>query len=403
MSEPLGLEPLPLPPLPTPGALFHLVRSGLAASRADLARLTGLSASTVAGRVEDLVAAGLLEESGQGESRGGRRPRRLRVRSGDRVLVGVDLGERHASYAVLDRQGAVVADGLDAVSLADGPEAVVRAVVARSRELVAGVGDGSLVLGGIAMGLPGPVDSRTGRLVSPSRMPGWNGVAVRGLLEERSGLPARVENDANAMALGEFAHRGGQVRELVYVKAGTGIGCGVVLDGRLYRGFRGVAGDISHTAVAGAPPVPCSCGRAGCLDVVASGSAVLDALRADGVHVADMPGLLAIASDAHPRATRLLREAGTRTGEVLAAIVNVLNPQALVLGGALSRSEAFVAGVRQAIYAQCLPMATDLLDLSVSEAGWLAGATGVGRSLLDDLLHPALVDAALRDGVPVSI
>lgn len=393
--------PHDLPSMPTAGTIFHLIRTGRASSRAEIARLTGLSASTVTTRVDELLTQGLLAEGGEGPSRGGRRPRVLEVSTGAEVVVGVDLGEHHATFGVLDRRGTVVADSFDEIELTDGPESVVRAVVDRARELVAGIDDGTRRLGGIAMSLPGPVDARNGRLVSPSRMPGWNGVAVAELLAQYSGRPCLVENDANAMALGEHVHRGGEVRDLVFVKAGTGIGCGVVVGGALHRGYRGVAGDISHTMIPGAPRVPCSCGRVGCLDVVASGSALIDTLREEGVGVATMDELLMIASDAHPRATMLLREAGTRTGEVLAAIVNVLNPQALVIGGKLSQSEAFVAGIRQAIYTQCLPMSTDLLELSVSGAGWLGGVRGVASSLLDRLLHPARIDEAVRAGLPL--
>lgn len=377
------------------GALFHLIRTGQASSRAELARLSGVSASTVAMRVEELIAAGYLEETGKGESTGGRKPRSLSLKVGNQVVVGIDLGEHHASLGVMDRRARLIAQSLETVSLIDGPEAVVRQLVERSRALVAEAGEG-LELAGIAMGLPGPVDSRTGKLVAPSRMPGWNGVAVRELLESYSGLPARVDNDANIMALGEYVYRGQNIDNLVFVKAGTGIGCGVIASGALHRGFRGIAGDISHVSLSDAEPIPCSCGRLGCLDVIASGSAILDSLREEGVEVESMNELIAIASDAHPLATRYLRDAGRRTGEVLATIVNFFNPEALVLGGKLSQSEAFVAGVRQAIYTQCLPMATDFLDVSVSEIGWTGGVQGIGWALLEEIVDPARIDAELR-------
>jgi DNA-binding Lrp family transcriptional regulator len=167
-----------LPSMPTAGAIFHLIRTGRARSRAEIARLTGLSASTVTSRVDELAAAGLLEEGGQGPSRGGRRPRVLEVRTGTRLVVGVDLGEHHATFGVLDRRGEVVAESSDVIELTAGPESVVRAVVDRARELVAGIGDGSGELGGIAMSLPGPVDARNGRLVSPSRFRCCIGVRV---------------------------------------------------------------------------------------------------------------------------------------------------------------------------------------------------------------------------------
>lgn len=383
---------------PTAGALFQLIRSGEADSRAELARITGLSASTVAVRVEELTALGYIEEVGKGASTGGRRPRALALKAGSRAVAAVDLGEHHATLGIMNRRGELLAHRLEEISLVDGPDVVIEDIVRRCVQLVESIDGVPLELEGIAMGLPGPVDSRNGTLVSPSRMPGWNGVAVGELIERFSGLPALVENDANIMAVGEYVERGQSVSDLVFVKAGSGIGCGVIASGRVHRGFRGVAGDISHVALKDASPVPCSCGRVGCLDVIASGYAVLDALRDAGVEVDSVDELLAIARDAHPLATRLLREAGKSTGEVLATIINFFNPQMLVLGGKLSTSEAFVAGVRQEIYTQCLPMATDFLDITVSQSGWLGGVKGIGWLLLEQLLDPRRIDGELKRG-----
>lgn len=374
------------------GDLFQLIRTGRAQSRADLARLTGLSASTVALRVEELIARDYVEETGRGESRGGRRPRVLAVKAGGGVVVGIDLGERHATFALLDRRGDVVSSAVEEISLLDGVETVVALLWKRARELAAAHGD--RVVEGVALTVPGPVDSRTSRLLAPSRMPGWNGVDVGEVLRAMTGLPVLVENDANAMAVGEYVARGGTDEQLVFVKAGSGIGCGVVVDGAVYRGFRGVAGDISHVSLHNAPPVICSCGRVGCLDVVASGAAIVDALRDAGVEVADLDDVLVLARDAHPKATSLLREAGTRAGEVLATIINFFNPQTLVLGGRLPTADAFVAGVRQALFTLCLPMSTDLLEISTSRAGVLAGARGVAWSLLEQLLESSRIDAS---------
>jgi predicted NBD/HSP70 family sugar kinase len=257
-------------------------------------------------------------------------------------------------------------------------------------------------LRGIGIGMPGPVDSSTGRMVSPSRMPGWNGLDVAAALASRTGLTVAVDNDANLMALGEFdatAQTPGALSadgQLVFVKAGSSIGCGIVAFGGVYRGHHGMAGDISHVTVPGAPDVLCSCGRVGCLDAVAGGAAIVQALRRDGVDVADTRDVLALASDAHPLATLMLREAGLRTGGVLATIMNFFNPQRLVLGGILGEAEAFVAGVRSAIYSDCLPMITDQLDIAVSVAKQEAGIRGAARLVLDALFDPAQVDRAVR-------
>lgn len=380
----------------TAGELFRLIHTGRADSRAELARLTGLSASTVAMRVDELIEHGYLEEAGRGESTGGRRPRLLAIREGGSVIAAADLGERHVTLVLMNRRGEIVADAIEPITLRDEPAAVIEAVWAAAKALAAGLSP-TPAIEGIAMSLPGPVDSRDGRLLAPMRMPGWNGLVVGEMLGRITGLPTHVDNDANAMAVGEFVERGQTVNELVFVKAGSGIGCGIIAGGELYRGYRGVAGDISHVALAGAPPVVCSCGRVGCLDVVASGTAIVDALRGTGEAVEDLDAVLRLAQDAHPRATALLREAGQRTGEVLATIINFYNPQLLALGGQLSTADAFVAGVRQAIYTLCLPMSTDLLEIGVSAAGPLAGARGVGSSLLARLLEPGRIDGAIAE------
>jgi len=380
----------------TPGGILHLVRSGRAASRADIARQTGLSPSTVTQRVDALLGAGFLREAGEGVSHGGRRPRALEVDPTSGVVATADLGSHHATFGLFDLSGRLLASRTDAMDIGSGPDRVLAWIADTADDLRAEHAAPGQDLRGIGIGLPGPVDSTTGRMVSPSRMPGWNGLDVAAELRARTGLTVAVDNDANLMALGEYDASGSSEGQLVFVKAGSSIGCGIVAFGGVYRGHHGMAGDISHVTVPGAPDVLCSCGRVGCLDAVAGGAAIVQALRRDGVDVDDTRDVLALARDAHPLATQMLREAGLRTGGVLATIMNFFNPQRLVLGGILGEAEAFVAGVRSAIYSDCLPMITDQLDIAVSVAKQSAGIRGAGRLVLDALFDPAHVDLAVR-------
>jgi predicted NBD/HSP70 family sugar kinase len=363
------------------GAVLDLIRSGRARSRAALARATGLSPTTVAQRVDALIGAGYVREAGMGDSKGGRRPRTLEIDPTSGVVCAVDLGSHHATFGLIDLAGGLLATRRERIDIAEGVDAILRRVLAVADELVAEHASSGQRLRGFGVGLPGPVDS-AGILVSPSRMPGWNGVDVAARLTELSGLPAVVDNDANLMALGEHAFAP-DAAQLVFVKVGSSIGCGIIADGRLHHGYSGMAGDISHVLVPDAPAVLCSCGRTGCLDAVAGGAALVRALRDAGVDVEEVGDVLALARDAHPLATQMLREAGTRVGRVLATIMNFFNPQSLVLGGILGESEAFVAGVRSAIYLECLPMITDRLEISVSRAKAEAGILGAGRIVLD--------------------
>lgn len=379
----------------SPGGILNLVRSGVSASRADIARSAGLAPSTVTTRVQALIRNGYLREAGPGSSRGGRRPRQLEVNPTTGAVLGVDLGARHASFALFDMSGGLISERHLDMDIADGPKLILGWIVDEANAMVAASDAPGQRLRGIGLGLPGPVDSPGGRLVSPSRMPGWNGIDAAAMLSELSGVPALVDNDANLMALGEHVRLGDEVQHVVFVKAGSSIGCGVIASGSLYHGHRGMAGDISHVSVPNAPQTLCSCGRWGCLDAVAGGAAIVTSLRNAGVDVADTREVLGLAQDGHPLATQMLREAGTRTGGVLATIVNFFNPQLLVLGGHLSEAEAFVAGLRSALYTECLPMATDHLEITVSQTKALGGVIGAGRMMLDYLFDASVINESL--------
>ncbi|WP_223693211.1 ROK family transcriptional regulator [Leifsonia poae] len=377
------------------GAILDLIRSGRSRSRAEIARSTGLSPSTVAQRIDALIGAGYVREAGEGVSQGGRRPRTLEVDPSTGVVCAVDLGSHHATFGLLDLSGRLIAVRNEGMDIGDGPRRILTWITAVADELVAEHGQPGQRMRGYGIGLPGPVDS-AGVMVSPSRMPGWNGVDVAAMMTALSGLPTAIDNDANLMALGEHVSLRDDVKHFVFVKAGSSIGCGVVASGDLYHGFHGMAGDISHVTVPGAPPVLCSCGRTGCLDAVAGGAAIVQALRDAGVAVEDTSEVLALARDAHPLATQMLREAGTRVGGVLATIMNFFNPQRLVLGGILGEAEAFVAGVRSTIYFECLPMVTDTLDIAVSVAKDRAGILGAGRLVLDLLFDTHEINRVVR-------
>ncbi|GAB3124406.1 ROK family transcriptional regulator [Glaciibacter psychrotolerans] len=379
----------------SPGGILNLVRSGSAASRADIARSTGLSPSTVTARVESLIQSGYLREGGQGNSRGGRRPRHLEVNPTSGAVLGVDLGAHHASFALFDLSGAILAERHLPMDIADGPQRILQWIADQATSMVAESAAEGQELRAIGLGLPGPVESRGRTLVSPSRMPGWNGVDAAALLSSLSGVPALVGNDANLMAIGEYVSLSEPVDQLVFVKAGSSIGCGVIAAGSLHNGHRGIAGDISHVSVPNAPHTLCSCGRWGCLDAVAGGAAIVTSLRAAGVDVSNTAEVIALAENGHPLATQTLREAGTRTGGVLATIVNFFNPQRLVLGGALSEAEAFVAGLRSAIYTECMPMATDYLEIVVSETKARGGVIGAAWMMLDHLFDAAAINDTL--------
>lgn len=348
--------------------------------------MLGLSPSTVSQHVQAFLTDGIVVEGTAGESSGGRRPRELRLAATDEYHGVVDLGGKHARVGVVGRGGEIVDTSDLAIDLQDGAEPVVAEVADEIRRLVAAPGiEGRLV--GVGMALPGPVNVESGMVENPSRMPGWPGRDIGALLREVTGVPAIVENDANAMALGEhFAHVP-LASHSITVKAGTAIGAGVVVGGDLYRGAGGVAGDITHTRVASAGDTPCSCGNRGCLETVASGSALVRLLGDRGYDVRSTGDVIDIVRDADPVATTLARSAGTHLGEVLCAVVNFFNPGSVYIGGALATLEPFVSAIRSQLYAGSHPMVTRELRIAPAKLGADATLIGLAR-LLDESLVP---------------
>lgn len=367
-------------------AVLAIIRSNTAHSRLQISEQAGLSPSTVADRVDKLIAAQLLTEAGEGQSRGGRRPRTLRLNPDRGTVCAVDFGARHATVGLFDFAGDLISHTTHTIDIADGPDVVIPWVVEQAHQIRDAEAP-NVPLVGLAAALPGPVDSHSGRLVSPSRMPGWNGVDARAELAAASGMPAIVNNDANLAALGESMSRNHTADPLVYVKVGSSIGCGIIVGGTLYHGYHGIAGDISHVNVPGAQQVLCSCGRKGCLDAVAGGRALTAALSEAGTEVTDSSTIVDLARDAHPMATQLLRQAGSRVGGVLAPIMNFFNPRSLVLGGFIGEADAFVAGAQSSIYTECLPMVTGELLIETSVAKRRAGILGGAAAMLDELIN----------------
>jgi predicted NBD/HSP70 family sugar kinase len=373
------------------GELFQLLRDGRARTRAELAASTGLARSTVAARVDALLAGGLVRNAGEATSTGGRPPTRFRFDPAARVVLGADLGATHARLAVTDLAGSVLAEVNEDLDIALGPDVVLGRVVTLARELLAPWG--ATPLAGIGVGLPGPVEHSTGRPINPPIMPGWDGFDVPALLTAELGAPTLVDNDVNVMALGEhFAHWPGTAH-LMLVKVATGIGSGIISDGALRRGAQGAAGDLGHVAVPGGGDVPCRCGNTGCLEAIASGAALAAALRARGHDTRSSRDVVALARSGSVEAVQLVRAAGRDIGEVLSTAVSLLNPSVIVIGGALAAAgEHLLAGVREVVYRRSLPLATQHLRIVPSRSGERAGVIGAAVMVVERVLSPAQVD-----------
>ncbi|MBW9108283.1 ROK family transcriptional regulator [Microbacterium ureisolvens] len=364
--------------------IIDLIARGQASSRSELAAALGLAPSTVSLRVQSLIDAGLVTERGDGTSRGGRRPRLLGIDEGSGILLTVDLGGGHARVGAHSLSGDLRETRSIPVALTDGPEATLDAVCGVFDSLAQ-----DTAIHAIGISLPGPVDIDRGTVTQPSRMPGWPGFRVAEYVRRRYGVPVAVDNDANLAALGEHRAQFGANGHSITVKAGTAIGSGIIVDGHIHRGATGAAGDITHTRIDGSGDIPCSCGNTGCLETVASGASLVRQMRERGrTDVQTTADVLALARDAEPEATTIVRTAGTHLGQALSGVVNFFNPHAVFLTGSMSASEPFIAAVRSRVYEACHPLATQQLRIEAAQTRADAILHGAARWALDNLELP---------------
>lgn len=360
---PFGLMGLPpRTPDPLQVRLLRLLRDEGPLSRAELGDRLETARTRLLAEIDRLAVAQLLVEAGPAVSRGGR-PSTLVELNPSLRFAGVDLGATSIDVEVVDARMEPVAAFSEASDIRVGP----KAILARVNELLRKTDQR---LDAIGIGVPGPVSFRDGVPVSPPIMPGWDRFPVRELLSREHGCPAVVDNDVNIMAIGErhsgVAHT---VDDFLFVKIGTGIGCGIHLAGEVYRGNDGCAGDIGHIQVDPAGPV-CSCGNAGCLEALFGGAA----LAARGLDALEVSRA---ASEGDVESIQIIREGGRQVGAVLASLVSFANPSMIVIGGGLAQlGHVLLAEIRSVVYRRSLPLATGNLPIVLSELGPRAGVAG---------------------------
>ena len=368
--------------------ILSLLRDEGPLSRAELGDVLELPRPRVVAELDRLVAAGLVREAGPAASRGGRRSTLVELNA-DIRFAGVDLGATSIDVEITDGRLEPVAAYSEPADIRTGPKPILH----RVDEILAKfkVEGAYERLMGIGIGVPGPVSFRDGVPVSPPIMPGWDRYPVRELLTREHNCPVVVDNDVNIMAVGE--RFGGVARatdNLLYVKIGTGIGCGIFLNGEVYRGPDGCAGDVGHIQVDANGPV-CSCGNVGCLEALFGGAALArDALAAarSGASAAlaerlNLNGTVTAkdvadgAAEGDVTCIRLIREGGRRIGSVLASLVSFINPSMIVIGGGLAGlGHVLLAEIRSVVYRRSLPLATGNLPVVLSELGPRAGVVG---------------------------
>ncbi len=383
--------------MPTgPGDILELIRLGRATTRGDVLDATGLSRMTVSQRLDALLGAGMVVEGPTGEATGGRRRRILAFNTSQSHVVAISVNTTHTRIAITDLGGTVLSDTEIEVPVLAGPSVVLDQIAAATGALLDKSEVAPQDVCGVGLCLPGPVDPDSGRPSQPPILPGWDAYPVAEHLQGTlPGVPVLTANDADAAALGEYAAAPSDARSLVLVKVSTGIGTGIVIDGRRYTGADGGAGDIGHVRVSPAAEAVCQCGMRGCLAAVASGRALAAELTARGFPASSGHEVGELVRAGHPEASQLAQEAGRRIGDVMATVVCLLNPEVVLIGGALATSP-LVAGIRETLYRSALPRATRHLDLRLGTLGEDAAIVGLTRLVVDHQFAPAQVNLRLR-------
>lgn len=349
--------------------MLQLIRDLGPLSRADLARESGLSRPAVSDLIRELLTDGLVQESGPVPSAAGRKPVLVSMAYDGRQVIGIELGDSTVQGILVNLRAQVLRRAQAAVD-ADAPQGALWEVL---DQLV--LAATSPVLG-VGIGAPGLVDAAEG-LVHYAALPIWEGLPLTRLVQERYGLPALVDNDTSLTALGEYTYGAGRgTAPLAVLTLGTGIGAGLIIDGRIYPGANGWSGEVGHLAVPGATE-RCRCGRIGCLETVASVPEILRRAGIDATAEAGLNGLASRAAGGDAEATALIREVGRSVGHALVALVHTFNPRRVLLGGtAACLGSLLLDAVTVGLQEMALPALTAVTEIEMAELGRDGGLLG---------------------------
>ena len=349
-------------------------------SQADLARATGLSRTTIHTVVGELKDSGVVLEVDGARAGGssGRPAVQLVLQNTSRAVLGIDFGHSHVQVAVADLAHNVLAERHRDLDVNHRAKEALDSAAEMAAEVLAeaGIDRSRVVAAGI--GIPGPVDREKGTAGSATILPGWVGLRIADAMQERLGLPVDIENDANLGALAELTWGAGrECSNFAYIKAATGIGAGLVIDGALLRGATGTAGEIGHTTLDERGAL-CYCGNRGCLETVASGPAITRLVAEGNGETPSLAEVIERASAGDVRCRRAISDAGREIGVAVAGLCNLINPERVIIGGLLSRAgNILLQPIRESIRRHAVQAAAekvDVLPASFVERAELLGA-----------------------------
>ncbi|MFF3830916.1 ROK family protein [Streptomyces sp. NPDC002458] len=379
--------------------VVRAVRMAGSLTQAEIARSTGLSAATVSNIVRELKDGGTVEVTPT--SAGGRRARSVSLSGDAGIVIGVDFGHTHLRVAIGNLAHQVLAEESEPLDVdASSAQGFGRAEQLVNRLIeTTGISPGKVI--GVGLGVPGPIDVESGTLGSTSILPGWTGINPSQELAGRLGVPVYVDNDANLGALGELVWGGGRgVKDLAYIKVASGVGAGLVIDGHIYRGPGGTAGEIGHITLDESGPV-CRCGNRGCLETFTAARYVLPLLKPSHGPDLTMERMVQLAREGDPGCRRVIGDVGRHIGSGVANLCNLLNPSRVVLGGSLAEAGELVLGpIRDSVSRYAIPSAARQLSVLPGALGGRAEVLGALALVLSEMGDSTLLESTLPAGTP---
>lgn len=375
----------------SPGQVFAVLRDAGPLTRQELQRRLHLSRATLVERLDTLTRLRVIGPVGHRASSGGRRAELLGADGAGRVAAVAHLGATHVSAGVVDLVGTVLTMRRKRLPMGHEPAEVLAWLLNTARSQLAEL-DRFADLAAAGLAVPGQLDHYTGVSIMPPNMSAWRGQPLREVLGDGLGVEVHLENDANALAYGEYLAADSDPDTTVLgVWVGSGIGAGVVIGGLPHRGATGCAGEIGHIRIEDRDE-RCACGRRGCVAALASGAALVRRLRPHGVRA--LPDVVRRVHAGERRAVALTTEAGRLLGTVLATVVTILNPHRVRVGGEIGSLEPFRAGLLETLGQRAHEVAARGLDVGPAVLGDRAPLVGMAGLAARAVFSPAAIDRA---------
>jgi len=384
-------------------AALDLVRfSGIGLSRTDLAEKMGLTRAAVSLIVNDLLESKVVQEAESRSAPSGRPPIVLETNPNRGLVGALDMGASHMSIAIADFTARIHQEYEIPLDIKKGPRVCIDQANISLQKLLSDLGTTISDLSAVGMGVPGPVITDAGTVISPPIMPGWDHFPIRDTLEELWNCPVTLNNDAELGALGEWAYGAGRgEKNLAYIKVGSGVGAGLILNQQIYGGTTGAAGEIGHLTIDENGPL-CNCGNHGCLEAYAGGLAIarqgqalaesrkrtlLSSIPVDQITAYDVAEA-ARRGDLH--AQEILRRAGTYIGIAIAGLVNLFNPGVVVIGGGVAQvGDILTNPIRQAVRERALRASEQSVRITTGTLGRRSLLIGATVQAINIAIHNA--------------